>query len=419
MLVVLLCLIIAPQSQADDDGWFRYENDFFIAYSNAGAWQAGKILEDLEYFRAAALRIPNIELPHDTLKTLVLMPATAQEFAFLTESENSVGFAQPLDGRTAIVFPASSRTDKSKYILHHEYAHALAHVNSGEYPQWYSEGFAEIAASVVIHKRRQTFYVGLHEGRYKDTLEPKIDWDELISDQFDAHALNDAYLTASAYAQFWLLAHFLTLSGSREYILSLEHYFMLIEKGEPSTEAFRDAFGMSANELWELELQHYVRNVPEYRHSFARGALDPSFERRPAAASEYTPMLRFFEDRASIGHGIHKTSNPLPVVSGRWDHLRFSNQCSEAFDLTFTDSADVLVMHDFYTSESGQKVPAVFSVRHQYGTEIVLRNITRSRYPNIGVMPNYQLTIRSDDVMCFDEIPSTSLCQRVLHRCNR
>jgi hypothetical protein len=422
VLVVTLCLfslLVTRIADGSENDWLRYENSYFIAYSNAGRWQASKILEDLEYFRAAALRIPNIELPEDTLKTLVLMPATAREFALLAESENSVGFAQPLDGQTVIVFPASSRTNKSKYILHHEYAHALAHVNSVDYPQWYAEGFAEIASSVVIHKRRKSFYVGLHEGRFKEASEPRIDWEELISDQFDAHALDDANLTASAYAQFWLLVHFLTLSGSDDYIFKLEHYFALVEKGEQSSVAFREAFQMTANELWDTELQAYLRHIPEYRHGFGRSTLDTSFERRPAERSEYLPILRFFKDRASISRGMHETSNPLSLVTGQWDHLRFNDQCSNAFDLQLTDGADVLVMDDFYTSQSGRKIPAVFSVLHQYGSELMLANITRSRYPDIALTPNYQLSIRSDDVMCFDEVPATLLCQRVLQRCNR
>lgn len=420
MLVAGLCALISlPAMSADTESWFRYENDFFIAFSNAESRQARKILEDLEYFRAAALRVPGIELPEDSLKTLVLIPATAEEYAVLAVNENSVGFAQPLDGRTAIVFPASSRTDKSKYILHHEYAHALAHVNSGSYPQWYSEGFAEIASSVVIHKGRKSFYVGVHEGRFHEATKPMIDWDELISDQFDAHDFDDAQMTASAYAQFWLLAHFLTLSGSDDYLSRLESYFALVEKGTASTAAFRESFGMTASELWDRELRQYIRNVPEYRHGFGRSSLDASFERRPAARSEYVPILTFFEDRASVAHGIDKTSNPLALIAGRWDRLRFSGQCTEILDFHLQDGADLLVMDNFYVAKSGTRVPAIFSLQHLYGTELVLKNITSSRYPEITVTPNYQLTVRGDDVLCFDEVPASMLCERVLHRCDR
>ena len=407
----------ARGEDVDEPDWYRYENDFFIAYSNAPNRQARKILEDLEYFRAAALRVPDIDLPDYARKTLVVMPATEGEYLLLAENENSVGFAQPLENRTAIVFPASSRTEKSKYILHHEYAHALAHVNSKRYPQWYTEGFAEIASSVVIHKRRMSFFVGMHEGRWRDALEPRIDWDELIADDFDAHQLDDVRLTASAYAQYWLLAHFLAMSGSDEYLDKLERYFALIEKGEPSVSAFRLAVGVTANELWELELQDYLWHIPEYRHGFGRSSLDRSFERTHARQAEIQPILKFFTDKAAMARGMDATSNPLSWVTGKWDHLKFTGQCSEILTFRLRNGADVLVMDDFYTSGEGQRVAATFAVRHEYGSELILRNITNLQHPEITLTPDYQLSIRGQDVLCFDEVPARQLCRSVLHRC--
>lgn len=420
MLMATLCVLSSnPATSADDKDWFRYENDFFIAYSNAKSRHARKILEDLEYFRAAALRVPRIELPADSLKTLVVIPATLEEYASLAENDNAIGFAQPLDGRTAIVFPAANRSEKSKYVLHHEYAHALANINSIEYPQWYSEGFAEIASSVVIHKRLKTFYVGIHEGRFWEAKKPLVDWDTLISDQFDAHAYDDAKITSSAYAQFWLLTHFLMLSGSDEYLSKLESYFALVEKGKASTSAFRESFGMTANELWDAELREYISHMPEYRHGFGNSSLDTSFDRSPAASSEYIPILTFFKDRAAVARGMDSTSNPLGIIAGRWDHLRFSGQCTNILDFHLQDGGDVLVMDNFYEASNGLKIPAVFSLRHKYGTELVLKNITSSHYPEVTATSDYQLTVRGDDVLCFDEVPATLLCERVLHRCDR
>lgn len=415
----LFFAILAPLGAAQEAEWSRYENDFFIAYSNASTYQARKILEDLEYFRGAALRIPGIELPDDALKTLVIIPATAAEFSALAENSNSVGFAQPLEGRTAIVFPATGRTHTSKYILHHEYAHALAHVNSIEYPQWYSEGFAEIASSVVVHKRRKSFFVGTHEGRFGAATDPKIDWNELISDEFDAHSFADPEISASAYSQYWLLVHFLTLSGSEDYLLKLEKYFALVEDGIESNTAFVQAIGMTPNDLWETKLKDYLNQVPEYRHSFGRNSLDQSFEQRPARHIEYKPILQFFRDRAAVSRGIHQTDNPLAMINGKWDQLSFTNQCNDVLDVRFEQAADRLVIDNFYTSKSKQKVPAIFRVRHGYGTSIRLENVTDTQYAEIDITPNYQLTVRGEDVICLDSIPSEFLCERVLQRCDR
>jgi hypothetical protein len=415
----LLAATAARADTLDSSGWFRYENEYFVAYSNAGNWQARKILEDLEYFRAAALRVPDIEMPHYADKTLVVIPATEAEYALLAENENAIGFAQPLPNRTAIVFPATSRTDKSKYVLHHEYAHALAHGNLAEYPQWYMEGFAEIASSVVIHKRRMSFYVGMHEGRWNEALEPELDWDELISDDFDAHAFNDVRKTASAYAQFWLIAHYLTMSGSRENLRALERYFSMVENGEPSVDAFRKAFGMSASELWQTKLQDYLWHIPEYRHSFSQSSIDRSFEREPADPDEIEPMLKFFIDKASMARGMNATDNPMAFLSGKWDHLKFTDQCTELLTFRLENGADVLVMDDFYVGKDGRRLPATFTINHDYGSELILRNVTNLEDEGISAMPDYQLSIRGEDVLCFDEVPARMLCQRVLHRCDQ
>lgn len=404
-------------AEPDAVGWYRYENDFFIAYSNAGNRQARKILEDLEYFRAAALRVPDIEMPRYADKTLVLIPATEAEYALLTENEDAIGFAQPLINRTAIVFPATSRTESSKYVLHHEYAHALAHGNLSQYPQWYMEGFAEIASSVVIHKRRKSFYVGMHEGRWNEALEPAIDWDELISDDFDAHSFSDLRLTASAYAQFWLIAHYLTMSGSEENLRALERYFSMVEKGEPSVTAFQTVFGMTANELWEKELKDYLWRIPEYRHSFGQSSIDRSFTRTAAQVDEIQPMLRFFTDKASMARGMDSTENPLAFLNGKWDQLKFTDQCTDLLSVRLENGADVLIMDDFYVADDGQKVAATFIVNHEYGSELILRNITNLQDNETSETRNYQLSIRGEDVLCFDEVPARMMCQRVLHRC--
>lgn len=416
--MLLLCVAPAlPARESAEDSWFRYENAYFLAYSNASKRQARKILEDLEYFRAAVLRAPDLDMPGHAEKTLVVVPATREEFARLAQNQNAIGFAQPLSDRTAIVFPATGRDDKSKYVLHHEYAHALAHGNLSDYPQWYMEGFAEVAASFVVHKRHKSFYVGMHEGRWHEANEPRIDWDELIADDFDAHALDDVRATAGAYAQYWLLAHFLTMSGSREYLDKLERYLFMIENGETSVSAFSQAFGMTANELWKNELRDYLWRVPEYRHGFVESSLDPAFRRTRAEADEIGPMLKFFADKAAMAQGMDPLADPLSLVDGRWDHLKLTGQCTELMTFRLDNGADELVVDDFYVAGDGRRLPAVFSVQHQYGNEMLLRNITRLDEAGIALRPDYQLSVRGENVLCLDEVPSDLLCQRVLQRC--
>ena len=74
-------------------------------------------------------------------------------------------------------------------------------------------------------------------------------------------------------------------------------------------------------------------------------------------------------------------------------------------------------MDDFYVGSDGERVAATFLVTHEYGSEFILRNITDLQNTDDSATLNYQLSIRGEDVLCFDEAPARMMCQRVLHRC--
>ena len=95
------------------------------------------------------------------------------------------------------------------------------------------------------------------------------------------------------------------------------------------------------------------------------------------------------------------------------------NQCNDVLKVHLEQAADKLVIDNFYTSKGQQKVPAIFKVRHGYSTALILENVTATKFPEIDETPDYQLTVRGEDVLCLDQIPSKLLCERVLHRCDR
>ncbi|MBT5219323.1 MAG: hypothetical protein HOM16_07540 [Woeseia sp.] len=107
------------------------------------------------------------------------------------------------------------------------------------------------------------------------------------------------------------------------------------------------------------------------------------------------------------------------MIDGKWDQLRFSNQCNDILNLHLEQAADRLIIENFYTSKSKKKVPAVFKVHHDYSATIIIENVTASQSPEIEVTPDYQLTVRGKDALCLDPIHSNLLCERVLQRCDR
>jgi hypothetical protein len=178
--VAAWCLLnYTPTFSANNESWFHYENDFFVAYSNAGEENVMNILRSLEQFRAAAFQIPSFVIPQGRPKTLVILPATHEEFLTYAYYETMAGFATVLARQPTIVLPASDPNLDLRVIVGHEFAHTLLFNDYFHYPSWYAEGFAEIASSIVIDPANNTFSIGARDDHRKKAAKSSIDWNDL------------------------------------------------------------------------------------------------------------------------------------------------------------------------------------------------------------------------------------------------
>ena len=219
--LVLIAQMFPVTSAAADGDWQQYENSHFTAYSNGSEEHATKILDSLEQFRAAAIQIPTFVIPEGRPKTLVILPATYEEFLTFAHYESVAGFAATLAGRATIVMPASDPDINLRVVVGHEFAHTLLFNEYFKHPSWYAEGFAEIASSIVVDAKNNTFTIGARSDLRKRAAKPRIDWNDLIDSGFNAHTLGDTDRTASAYAQDWLLVHYLIQNVLTRYHLIL------------------------------------------------------------------------------------------------------------------------------------------------------------------------------------------------------
>jgi hypothetical protein len=419
MFVAALCLLNStPAFSADNESWNHYENDFFVAYSNADEESVTNILESLEQFRAAAFQIPSFVIPEGRPKTLVILPATHEEFLTFAYYETMAGFAAVLAGRPTIVLPASDPDLDLRIIVGHEFAHTLLFNDYFNYPSWYAEGFAEIASSIVIDPADNTFSVGARDDHRKKAAKPAIDWNDLIHGAFDAHALGDLNRTASAYAQNWLLVHYLTLNESADYASELNGYFANIINGMPSHAAFPEAFGKTAAEFWQNDLQTYLDQIENRVFSFNPSLLDLDFQTSPAVDYELHPILKFLKDYADVRHGRNAPTDAVPHLPGRWDWFKLESQCSEPMTFRLREDTRILVLESFYSDDLTDPVPALFDITSDDDGALMLANITSDEYPQVKVTSDYKAVMRSKDVMCFDAQPAARDCLRILHRCD-
>lgn len=398
--------------------WVRYENKDFIAYSNAPAPSVVEVLYELEYIRAAAEQTPAFFIPEDRPKTLLILPASHEEFLDFAPSDTMAGFAQPLAGGAAIVMPVTAASGDAGSVIRHEFAHTLLFNEWFSYPEWFSEGFAEIVSNIAVDRRRNTYSIGEMPARYGRRFNPLLDWNVLVTEQFKAHAQPDPDLIQSAYAQNWLLVHFLTLSDDPERDSELDHYFSLVNSGRASLEAFEEVYGMSPAALWSSSMGKYVERPPVRRFEFSPAVLDLAFDQSPAAAEDIVPITRYFRDKAHARRPGDVAELPIGMLVGRWDRLKYTEQCSEPFEIGLQDGEEVVRIEAYYSAPGADPVPALFRATKTSANVFELVNITADVYPNVAVTSDYLLTLRSDSVVCFDRHPFRRACMSILQRCD-
>ena len=333
-LIVLATTFIANLSITDialakKKPWYRFENDHFVAFSNAPEKRARKLLIELEGFRAAFLQIGNITIPENSPKTRVYIVRNKSEFSKLTYSKYAAGFAQRTDDGMILVMPATGDLDWAKTVIRHEYGHALLDYKKFDYPQWYEEGFSEILSVAELSKDGQSFKIGGVPNRAKYFQGPVFDWDALVADDFDPHNITSRSEGSSAYVQAWLLAHYATFGNRLANAYKLQGYFDSIKNGESSPDAFIKAFGTSASELWESELKAYSKRIPVYTFQFVSGVLDANFIRTEAEGTEYQPFIDFLRQRSIARKSGKSPRNPLTELPGKWTQINMTGNCDD------------------------------------------------------------------------------------------
>ena len=414
---ILAVLVGSSPSVAED--WRRFENSNFIAFSNGESDDVIGVLTELELVRAAASQTPGFFLPDDNPRTLVMLPATMAEFSRLAPFETMAGFAQPLDHGSAIVLPAGGGGADARMIARHEFAHTMLFNEWFDYPHWYSEGFAELVSSINVDWRRQHFTVGEKPERYGRRIRPRIDWEELIDTDFDAHNLADPELVQAAYAQNWLLIHYLILNGEKDYSSELDRYFSRVATGESSEAAFATAFGNSASALWESVLERYARRPPSTRRDFDPTGLDLQFEVSKADDGVFRPLLTYLADKADARRPGLEGLPSLESVAGTWDQLKFERQCSDPLTFTYRPESNIVAIEGFYSAPGTAPVPALFDISRLGGDSFQLTNVTADTFPNVVTTSDYRISMRNENVFCLDEIPLGRICSGIFHRCDR
>lgn len=290
-LAILTLVAFLPEGVfAKDAEWHRYENGYFIAYSDASAKKTRSILEGLEKFRVAASQAANVRVPESAAKTEVLIFDSRKDYFAISPGKNTSAFALSGLGQFRIVMRASGQSDTDLQIVRHEYTHVLLGYLSFQYPKWYDEGFAELVSTIRFIKKDSQFVMGEPPLGVLYSRGDGFDWNRLVAEGWNNETMHSGKVN-DAYMQSWLLTHYAMIGNEFENYEKFLQYLRAWVSGEPPLSAFEQAFGMDANSLWKNELKSYSRNVVALVYDFESEELDMNFTRSVADSGHVRSVI--------------------------------------------------------------------------------------------------------------------------------
>lgn len=242
--------------------WYQADTAHFRVYSDSDAEQAAEtavMMERVDEAMRFMLKIaPDEREPELSEKLTLYQFGTSRDIGRLIDSKSVAGFFIPRGGNTVAFTPLkeelqrgsrgynrSDDTDLSpQTVLVHEYAHYFMFRHApAAYPYWYREGFAEVYGTLDLQD--DGFIFGAPANHRADAIRYLRSYDlENLFTRPERMRYKDVF---AAYAQGWLLSHYLTFSGDRDG--QLKTYLDLLNQRVDGEEAARRAFG----DLGELQ----------------------------------------------------------------------------------------------------------------------------------------------------------------------
>lgn len=409
-LLVTATVVLGVTAHAREREWIGYENENFIAYSNAAPAKVLAHLVELEQIRGAALQIITIKVPADMPKTKVLLFRTKKEFTKASPVPNAAAFVMAFDGQPILAMSLAGDRDWSNAIIRHELVHVLLRSTTFEYPTWYEEGFAELASSMRIVDGGEFFILGEPTVRASYGGPLIFDWDELVSDRFDTHSIGSLNLGSSAYLQAWLLTHYVVLGEEFRIEKNLNRYLELMHGGATSTDAFESAFGMSAKELWHNKLRHYAREAQAYQIKLLQDNVDVNFLQSTADMHVVVPLLEFLNFFAIASKSSKTPDDPLGVMAGEWGLVRPTGHCEDRVQIAVDRQAGTATIVQPEVTNDGVRLPSVFSNATDVKSKFVLRAIEGYH--------EWRLSVRTPEFICISDSGfNENRCGQLLRKC--
>lgn len=150
-------------------------------------------------------------------------------------SRDVAGFYLPRATGALAFVPRSSGTDlTAEIILLHEYAHHFTYLSwpNTAIPAWFSEGFAEFAATALFNKDGGVTIGSPPQYRAYEILNPTLSMKRILTSDVASLPPDQR---SELYGRGWLLTHYLILSNERRKLVT--DYFKALNSGKDGADA--------------------------------------------------------------------------------------------------------------------------------------------------------------------------------------
>lgn len=327
------CKLTLAQSQ-----WSVYENDHFVAYSDADALQVLPLLQRLEVFHSVILRLSAIEVPLDAKKYRLIILRNEEEYHKVSMLAPTVVTSAMFYEKSAMIITLGPSQALAEESLRHYYAHHMLSFKDISYPNWYEEGFSELLATMNIDLKLHQFTYGERSLRYKDVYEVSYHWGDLLGYYYSPHSSKNKLYENSSYYQSWALVHFLMFSDRAYYGERLQGYLQENQKINRSDTLFREQFDVDAEALWESKIKPYLENYPTFNASIGLSKEQLEFSQIPTNSDDHLYLLNYLTVHSYVQRIERTPKLSGKILSGEWGLIGMNKRCEKRFGFKFDDT---------------------------------------------------------------------------------
>ena len=238
----LIALVIAPAAPASAD-WHQARSAHFVVYADDKPERLRAFATKLERFDRA-LRVlfsKDDDGGSSSRRLTVYVVDDTGDVAKLAGKGQSgtAGFYLPRATGAVAFVPRQGVGEgqlglSAQTVLLHEYAHhfMISSWPNLAFPAWYTEGFAEFAATALFNKDGGITVGAAPLYRAREILSPTMSLKQIIAADISALPLHKKI---EIYGRGWLLTHYLMLSSERRSLLSA--YVKALNSGKSTIEA--------------------------------------------------------------------------------------------------------------------------------------------------------------------------------------